>query len=127
MANLISMADFAMSTPPRRALAVPPEYARAVADFLRCFELVFGDADWPVTLSNLQDDAQFLIETNGTFLEPGVADESSNWHNRGNLLASYRRLRRILAQPAYSVITLHPCGHATRAQPQPQQQQDDFI
>lgn len=123
MATAITMQDFAMSAAPRRVMAVPPEFSGAVADFLDKFELVFGDADWPITLANLQADAKYLIDPNGTFIDPGVTDESNNWHNRGSLLAAYRRLKAVLVQPAYGVIELHPCGHATKPQPTP----DDCI
>lgn len=127
MANAISMQDFAMSTQPRRALAVHPQYAKAVADFLDKFELVFGDADWPVTLANLQDDARFLIHEHGTFINPGVDDEDSNWHNRGSLLASYRLLRRILDSPSFGVIELHHCGHATKPRPAQPASPNEYI
>lgn len=127
MAAAITMRDFLMSAGCKQAMAVPPEYARAVADFLDKFELVFGDADWPITLANLQADAKYLIDSNGTFIDPGVADESNNWHNRGSLLAAYRRLKAILVQPQFGVIELHPCGVVTKARPAATEPPDDCI
>ena len=37
-------------------------------------------------------DSQDFIARGGTFLNPGVNDESNNWANRGHLLDVYRRL-----------------------------------
>ena len=62
----------------------------AMREFVSCFELVF-DADWAMTEVCIRD-SEFMISEDGTFLEPNVADESNNWHNRGALLASYRDL-----------------------------------
>ena len=50
MATAITMQDFAMSAGCRRAMIVSPEFVSALTEFMRRFELVFGDADWPVTL-----------------------------------------------------------------------------
>jgi len=102
----------------------------AAANLLDKFELVFG-ADWETTLANLRaldrlerrrkslsarktislDDLRVLmchptrrfpIAPSGTFLEPGLADESSNWANRGALLCSYRTLKALLQKPEQS-------------------------
>jgi hypothetical protein len=56
------------------------ELKRAAVDFLEDFEQVF-DRDWKHNEARLEDG--FFIEPNGTFLHPGVEDESSNWANRG--------------------------------------------
>lgn len=66
----------------------------AISDFVTSFELVF-DIDWQMT-KNCIADPSYLIENSGTFIHPGVDDESSNWWNRGNLLASYRHLIEVL-------------------------------
>lgn len=72
------------------AIIVPMTLADALDDFIRCFELVFGVTDWATTLDNLR--SEYLIHPGGTFLAPGVCDESANWHNRGSLLTAYRVL-----------------------------------
>lgn len=115
------------AAPKQRAMIVPLEYAGAVVDFLDMFELVFGDADWPITLGNLQNDARFMIHEHGTFIDPGVKDEGANWHNRGSLLASYRRLKAVLAQPHFGVIELHHCGHATKPRPAQPASPNEYI
>ena len=66
----------------------------AARDFLECFEGVF-DHDWEFTQAALAE-PRWLIQDGCTFLRPGVADEGSNWMNRGALLAAYRELRRVL-------------------------------
>lgn len=111
MAALISREDFNMAaTTQRKVLFSNPELLIALRRFLDSFELVFGETDWPVTLANLQDDARYLIHQNGTFLEPGVDDESNNWANRGSLLSAYRRLKHQLAMSQFIVTDVHPCG-----------------
>lgn len=125
MATQISMADFAMSAGCKRVMIVSPEFVSALDDFLRCFEAVFGDADWPVTLDNMQ--SEFLIHPNGTFLEPGVADESNNWHNRGSLLASYRRLQAAMDEKGFGAVGIHPCGVVLKLRPAKPAPTDDVI
>lgn len=117
MANAISMQDFAMSAARRRALLVSDEFAAAFSHFLRCFEVVFGDVDWPTTLDNLQNDAEFLIAPHGTFLEPCVGDEDNNWGNRGSLLDAYRRLKHVMACESFKPVLLYPCGAVTKVPP----------
>lgn len=69
-----------------------PKLLESIRDFMDSFELVFG-IDWDVTREAIADDPNGInIAPTGTFLEPDVVDESSNWHNRGALLARYRRL-----------------------------------
>ncbi len=58
--------------------------------FVSMFELVF-DTDWDTTQANLKD-PEYLIAEGGTFIQPLVDDEGSNWGNRGSLLAAYRAL-----------------------------------
>ena len=69
------------------------ELEEAIAEFVSSFKLVF-DYDWEMT--KLSIFSKHLIEENGTFIQPGVSDESSNWWNRGSLLASYRHLIEVL-------------------------------
>lgn len=69
---------------------------RQLAEFMGCFETLF-DNEWDLTRTIISDDQPgHFIAKGGTFLNPGVGDqegdESSNWHNRGNLLAAYRNL-----------------------------------
>ena len=78
--------------------------------FLDYFELIFGDGDWAATQSNLQDDAN-LISPTGTFLNPGVDDESNNWHNRGRFLAVYRELKEMLNKQKFTIGKISPCPH----------------
>lgn len=81
--------------------------ARALHDFLDTFELVFGDTDWPCTSGVLRDEGlKYMIDPNGTFLEPGVPDESNNWWNRGALLASYRRLKTALGWKSHYELSI---------------------
>lgn len=115
MANQISMEDFNMTmAAQKKVLFTNPEFLSALLSFWCTFEAVFGEADWPATLDNLQDDAKYLIDPNGTFLEPGVEDESNNWHNRGALLSKYRRLKQQLELRQFIVTEIHPCGRVTR-------------
>ena len=70
----------------------------ATAYFLQSFEFTF-DGDWPHTLTILsagQRTFELFIKPDGTFLNPGVEDETSNWANRGALLNAYRELLRAL-------------------------------
>ena len=66
------------------------ELKNLLTEFMSSFELVFGN-DWEVSKSRLCGDFDF-IAPDGTFLSPGVDDESNNWANRGHLLDVYRRL-----------------------------------
>jgi len=128
MANFISMADFAMSTERKRAMLVPPEFTSALSDFLRCFEAGFGDADWDMTRDILTGDGlEYYIHPNGTFLEPGVSDESNNWHNRGALLATYRRLNAVFTAKNFNVVEIHPCGVVTKLHSVEPNPANDFV
>ena len=74
------------------------EVVESIGEFTRSFELVF-DNDWDFTLTMLRLDPHelgFYITPDGTFLNPGVQDESNNWANRGALLYAYRGLLRAL-------------------------------
>ena len=64
-----------------------------ILEFLDNFKQVFDD-DWGHTESMLRDGtfAYQPISGEGTFLNPGVDDESANWSSRGALLQSYREL-----------------------------------
>lgn len=68
------------------------------ADFLELFEHVF-EHDWDHSAHALNDESRpFFIAQGGTFLNPGVDDESSDWANRGALLEGYRDLKAALDQ-----------------------------
>lgn len=82
----------------------PPTVLLSLRQFLESFEAVFGETDWPVTLANLQNDAEYFIDPNGTFLEPYVEDESNNWGNRGALLAAYRGLQAELSKAQFNIL-----------------------
>jgi hypothetical protein len=85
--------------------------------FLARFETAFGEADWQTTRDCVSCDD--LIRPGGTFLEPGVDDESSNWWNRGALLASYRRLKTELETAKFSIGELRfSCNGPTPDSPQ---------
>lgn len=116
-----------MSAGCKRAMLVSPEFVSALNDFLIRFEAVFGEADWPTTLANLQNDARYLIDPNGTFLEPGVADESANWWNRGSLLVAYRRLQAAMGAEEFGEVTLYDCGVVTKPRPAASITPDDVI
>lgn len=96
---------------PGEWIVIEDAYA-ILKEFLESFELVF-DEDWDYTQLNLGVDAQeprTSIAPKGTFLRPGVHDESNNWGNRGTLLAGYRQVRAMLdeiekkREPAYGVL-----------------------
>lgn len=68
------------------------EFKKLLTDFISNFELVF-DEDWEFSKGCLRDDFQKnFVAPDGTFLNPGVDDESNNWANRGQLLHTYRNL-----------------------------------
>lgn len=69
------------------------ELEEAIADFVKSFKLVF-DYDWETTKLCIPE--EYLIKENGTFIQPGVSNESSNWWNRGSLLSRYRHLIEVL-------------------------------
>jgi hypothetical protein len=80
-------------------VVLPGSLLLAQRHFLQSFDAVFGAADWDVTVENLSaEGCHFLIRPGATFLEPGVADEWANWHNRGALLEAYRKLLDELAK-----------------------------
>lgn len=77
------------------------DFIQAALDFVEAFETVF-DEDWDHTRVSLGADTAEMgfIAPTGTFLKPGVEDESNNWGNRGYLLSMYRRLAALIDQPA---------------------------
>ena len=63
-----------------------------VCNFLLNFENVF-DIDWNLTKEIISNDPEGnFIDEGGTFIRPLCGNESSNWSNRGALLAAYRKL-----------------------------------
>ena len=102
----------------QKVLFTNPEFLSALMSFWCSFEAVFGDADWEMTKGVLTCDMlDWYIHPNGTFLEPGVEDESNNWGNRGSLLSSYRRLKQQLELHQFIVTEIDPCGRVTRCAP----------
>ena len=76
----------------RKALENHDETMRRLIHFMECFEAVFS-GDWEYTVGQLECNIpDYVIAEDGTFLEPGIADESDNWANRGALLEAYRAL-----------------------------------
>jgi len=68
------------------------EFNHLVGVFLDNFEHVFH-SDWEHSKSCLDNDwIHHFIPDSGTFLKPGIDDESNNWFSRGSLLESYRNL-----------------------------------
>lgn len=63
---------------------------RLVSEFLSAYYLIF-ETDWAHTKSCLEN-SEFFISSSGTFINPGVEDESNNWGNRATLLSAYRKL-----------------------------------
>lgn len=76
--------------------------AEAIKKFMESFEQVF-DKDWDYTKEQLgvyeeteqqkQMEGIYIIDPNGTFLNPKVEDEIEDWGHRGNLLQEYRNLK----------------------------------
>jgi hypothetical protein len=71
-----------------------PELTKAVAEFTWAFEQVFHH-DWPYARVMLLP-ANGMIAEDGTFLEPGVADEVDDWGYRAMLLERYRALKALM-------------------------------
>ncbi|ELP6759574.1 toll/interleukin-1 receptor domain-containing protein [Vibrio vulnificus] len=65
------------------------ELNELISSFLMCFEGVFG-YDWDHSKLCLEHGG--FIAPNGTFINPKVVDEESDWANRAGLLRSYRAL-----------------------------------
>jgi len=62
------------------------EITKALAEFVGAFEVVFR-YDWAYTKIMFGDEAD-----GGSFVEPGLEDESEDWGARGALLEKYRAL-----------------------------------
>lgn len=71
------------------------EFRSLVESFMCSVNVVFG-TDWDKTLGCIT--APHFIRAMGSFLEPGVEDESSNWWNRGAFLSTFRRLQDYMRQ-----------------------------
>lgn len=79
--------------------------------FIAQLEVVF-DKDWQYskTMLNVREETEkqrkalkemglesiYMIDPNGTFLNPEVEDETENWGHRGKLLDLYRKLKSTL-------------------------------
>jgi hypothetical protein len=70
------------------------ELNNLISEFLVSFSLVF-DLDWDHTKMCIEE-SKFYIDSDGSFLNPGVEDEENNWANRARLLDSYRNLIRYI-------------------------------
>jgi len=69
------------------------ELREALVGFLDHFEWMFN-SDWEHTLACIT--SGYMIDPEGTFLNPKVDDPYSNWTNRGSLLDAYQRLSALL-------------------------------
>lgn len=68
------------------------KFNELVSNFLLNFENVF-DIDWDLTKEIISNDPEGnFINEGGSFIRPMCGNESSNWNNRGALLAAYRAL-----------------------------------
>jgi len=74
-----------------------PNYAivDAFMDFLDAFEVVFGD-DWEYTKECIGQGHLYIHDYPGTFLHPGIQQESTNWEARRCLLLTYRHLTKLI-------------------------------
>jgi len=75
--------------------AVPPDdlaLIEALSEFIGAFEVVFQH-DWTYTKLMFGDE-----EEGGTFLRPGLKDESEDWGSRGELLEKYRKLKALMEE-----------------------------
>lgn len=87
-----------------------PEFVELFTEFLERFENVF-DADWDVTKSRLDSGfISYFIHESGTFLDPQVDDEFSNWACRGSLLEAYRKLKCRLEDHEKSLVHWRTCS-----------------
>lgn len=67
-------------------------FAEKLVRFVEMFWVVF-DNDWWMTKACLGvREGNGYVADGGSFVHPGVGDESNNWANRGALLAAYREL-----------------------------------
>jgi hypothetical protein len=64
------------------------ELQRLFGKFIKYFEIVFH-YDWEYSKMMIDD-----VKENHTFINPGIEDESEDWHARGQLLESYRELKK---------------------------------
>lgn len=71
------------------------ELSDAYREFLWAFEMVFHH-DWEYAHVMLWP-VNAMIGEGGTFLEPRVDDEASDWGYRAILLERYRKLRALMA------------------------------
>lgn len=71
-------------------------FEQLVTDFIAGTEIVF-DWDWEHTKSCLDSSIRnAFISDEGSFLNPNVQNEDSDWGNRITFLESYRRLREFI-------------------------------
>lgn len=83
--TLSNVADRHEGSPSSEEQDEKTEAFDAMVAFIFYFWLVFEN-DWECTKGSIEG-----ISHPHTFLNPGVADESDNWANRGSLLSQYRK------------------------------------
>jgi hypothetical protein len=67
-----------------------PELIEALRGFVGAFEVLFHH-DWDYAKTMIGDE-----EEGGTFLKPGLKDETEDWGARGELLEKYRTLKSLM-------------------------------
>ena len=91
------------------------DFDKILREFLESFEEVF-DRDWDYTKEMLgisdEDETEeqkealqkvgletiYVISPDGTFINPKVDDEIEDWGNRGKLLETYRKLKKLIGE-----------------------------
>ena len=91
------------------------DFDKILLEFLESFEEVF-DRDWDYTKEMLgisdEDETEeqkealqkvgletiYVISPDGTFINPKVDDETEDWGNRGKLLETYRKLKKLIGE-----------------------------
>ena len=82
--------DWLLAAPTSASHMDDAEFQKAVTEFIGAFEVVFR-YDWSYTTTMFG-----VVEDGGTFVEPGLEDESDDWGARGVLLKKYRRLVAVM-------------------------------
>lgn len=91
------------------------DFDKILLEFLESFEEVF-DRDWDYTKEMLgisdEDETKeqkealqkvgletiYVISPDGTFINPKMDDEIEDWGNRGKLLETYRKLKKLVGE-----------------------------
>ena len=88
------------------------ELRNALVEFMWALEMVLHH-DWDYAQTMLLPINEMIGE-GGTFLEPRMRDEASDWTHRAMLLERYRRLRALMDARGMS-----PVRHAEAVEPTP--------